>query len=939
MKRNLLTVLSLLLVIILAIGMVGCKNKNKGTAYTVDSSAFNSTAVYGGSLDISGLTLKSENGDSVAVTLDMVSGIDTATVGNKTLTISYGGENYSVSYSVKYCVTFVIDGNVTKQFVLNASEISVPETPVITGKQFEKWSAVVPNVITDNLTLEAIYKTLNSEREDAFTWSGTGSLNLEGYTVAGAESTYKVTDVDGNEDGALATVSIDSASGMLNYQLAADSAVIHFTATLGGETVGEKSWHVKKTEKPTLTLGDGSAALGIMIGSRRSSQRIVVNSDAVSLKYQITASNANANINVDDAIDASFLFIDVYKSGVTEVKVTAVNATNPTEKIEATKYVVVTPSSLVLANVADEYGIEGIWTIGSESVGGTLAPLRLSYDKSTAGDDFANYIQWVASDSDASVSNGNISLVKSTREPSIVEFKAQFSFMGISVETAPVSVRCVWDGVNVFGYDALYNETIQASPRPIVLQNNIKDDFKLNYTSMKTTYDSTYYNNTDQMQKAQIKILLQFKNDLYGNGYEINAHNATIGTLDKTGAFTANTIFRGPLNFVAMSETESSAISVKGQDNICFAIYEGVTVNNVTLKSCDLIPKDGSIDLTDLDYAGTTVEVLGDNVTIEYSRLMNGRTVLRVFGDDDDNTQKIHLNINNSVLSHAREFIIRMGTNRFVLKDGEASPYIGLTKNNEEYNDWVKDKYKNKNNYDKMTETEREEYDTLFINTFVTVKNSVLEEAGIFAIGIDAHFAGEALRDGTQYLGGDLLADWYDLAKTSYGAKLTFEGDVRLYNWKKLSDIDSSTLMENTLDKMSSTLATEIVNMKFDAKTLVEQIYKDSFTDSTKVEFRNIVEEIDGELYVHNGIAFFGGGKNYGIFENKMSGDFNHAFSTYNVSLGQLTDENGQNQGYLRHAAGNEPFYFVLYNADSTFGYAEQQAISASTNKYACLYK
>lgn len=932
MKRNLLTVLSLLLVVILAIGMVGCKNKNKDATYTVDTSAFNSTVAFGGSIDISGLALVSDGGERVAVTEDMISGIDTTTVGNKTLTVSYGDKTYNVDYSVKYCVTFIIEGVETKQFVLSASEISVPATPVVTGKQFEKWSTAVPNVITGNLTLEAVYKTLNSEREDAFTWSGTGTLNLEGYTVAGAECTYKVTDADGNENGSLATVSIDAVGGVINYQLTGESAVIHFTATAGGVTVGEKSWHIKKATKPTLTIGDGSAAVGIMVGSRRSSQRIVASSDNVSLKYQITTSNANANVDVDDAIDASFLFIDVYKSGVTEIKVTAVNATNPTEKIEATKYVVVTPSSLILANIADEYGIEGMWTIGSESVGGTLAPLRLTYDKNTAGADFMNYIQWVASDSDASVSGGNISLAKSTREPSVVEFKAQFSFMGISVETAPVSIRCVWDGVNVFGYDALYNETKSASPRPIVLQNNIKNDFKLNYTTIKTTYDATHYYNTDQMHKATVKVLLQFKNDVYGNGYEINAHNATIGTLDKTGAFTADTIFRGPLNFVAMSETESSAISVKGQDNICFALYEGVTLNNITLKSCDLIPKDGSIDLTDLDYAGTTVEVLGDNVTIEYSRLMNGRTVLRAFGDYDNSAKKIHLNINNSVLSHAREFIIRMGTNRFVLKDGVASPYLP--------NDNASlDRFDTKNSYDKMTEAEREEYDSLFINTFVTVKNSVLEEAGIFAIGIDSHFAGEALRDGTQYLGGELLAYWQDLAKTSYGAKLTFEGDVRLYNWKKLSDIDSSTLMENTLDRVTSALAEEIVNMRFDAKTLVEQIYRDSFTDPGKVEFRNVVEDVNGELYVHNGIAFFGGGKNYGVFENNISGDFNHAFSTYSVSLGQLTDENGRNQGYLRHAAGDEPFYFVLYNAESTFGYAEQVAISASANKYACLYK
>ena len=926
MKRNLLAVLSLMLVIILAIGMVGCnKDKDKDITYTVDTSTFNSVVPLGGTVDVAGLALVSDNGDRVAVTADMLSGVDTTSVGEKTFTVNYDGKGYDVSYTVKYCVTFIIEGVETKQLVLSASELSVPATPVIEGKQFEKWSNPIPNVLTGNLTLEAIYKTLSSEQEDAYTWTGAGTLNIEGFVTAGAECSASVTDVNGNENSALATVSVDTANNLIRYQLAGDTdVIIHFTAKVGDEVVGTKSWKVSRVAEPTLTLGDTSGAVGIMIGGRRSSQRIVASSDAVSLNYQVTPSNANVTVGLDAYTDASFLFIDVNKAGVTEVTVTAINSTNPTERVQAKKYVVVTPSELILANSADEYGIEGIWTIGSESLGGTLAPLRLTYDASVVGEGFLENIKWVTDDSDASVTDGNISLTKSDRAPSVVSFKAQFSFMGVSVETAPVAIRCVWNGVNIFGYDALYSETTKASPRPIVLQQSIKDDFKPNYTTMTTTYDATHYYNTNQLANAKVKILIQFKNDVYGNGYEINAHNATIGTLDSTGAFTSATIFRGPLNFVAMSESSSSAISVKGQDNICFALYEGVTVNNITLKSCDLDASGGSVDLTELDYAGTTVEVLGDNVTIEYSRLMNGRTVLRVFGDATNAAKKIHLTVNNSVLSHSREFILRMGSNRFVTVDGVASPNLP--------NDTT-DKYNTKNNYNGMTDAEREAYDNLFINTFVTVKNSIFEEAGIFAIGIDAHFAGEALRDGTQYFGGELLAYWKNLAKTSYGAKLTFEGDVRLYNWKKLSDIDSSTLMENTLDKMSSSLAEEIVNMKFEVKTLVENIYK------SNKEFNNILEDVGGNLYVHNGIAFFGGGKNYGVFENKMSGDFDSTFATYNVALSDLTDENGKNQGYLKHAAGNEPFYFFIYNADSTFGYAEQVAISNSGKKYDCLYK
>ena len=44
-----------------------------------------------------------------------------------------------------------------------------------------------------------------------------------------------------------------------------------------------------------------------------------------------------------------------------------------------------------------------------------------------------------------------------------------------------------------------------------------------------------------------------------------------------------------------------------------------------------------------------------------------------------------------------------------------------------------------------------------------------------------------ALADGSGFLGG-LIDSWHDLAKTSYGAKLTFEGDVRMYGWKDINN-------------------------------------------------------------------------------------------------------------------------------------------------------
>ena len=95
--------------------------------------------------------------------------------------------------------------------------------------------------------------------------------------------------------------------------------------------------------------------------------------------------------------------------------------------------------------------------------------------------------------------------------------------------------------------------------------------------------------------------------------------------------------------------------------------------------------------------------------------------------------------------------------------------------------------------------------------------------------------------------------------------------------------------------------------------------------------YANVLYTTGGKEYVHAGIAFFGGGKNYGVVENLITSDFNHKFSSYSVTLREL-----QGQGYLETASGKEAFYFFIYNKDSTFTYETQISM---TDKYACLYR
>ncbi len=638
--------------------------------------------------------------------------------------------------------------------------------------------------------------------------------------------------------------------------------------------------------------------------------------------YEIELSNDNFDCQKGQVI----LIQAPTKAGVTTITVKAEDSNG--NEVTATKTVVVNPRDLSIVEEAlGSSNIEGVFTLGGSDVAGNAVSHTFTVSTGAAsevGAGLNEHIVWESSSKSVTVDKGVVTLAK-TGEAELVSLTAKLVVDGKTcLSSNPYTFRAVYEGVNIGNYADLVTAT--KAKKTVVLNANIAfptQRSEIDVIPMKTTYDDTYQQNlnkiNDTNNAAQINTLLQFRNDLYGNGYVINAHNATRGLMDGVGALTPDSIFRGPLNFVAMSQS-GGAISVKGQDNVCFAVFEGVTVNNVELRGCDLqADKDGNYELTDLDYVGTTVEVFGDDVSIEYSRIYNGRTVLRVFGDEKDATKVLNLNIQNSVLSGAREFIIRMGSNCFVQDKDVASPYIDA-------NDTTA--HLTKETYNTKTAAEKAAYDAKYIKTFVTLKNSVLKDAGIFAIGIDAHFAGAALHDAEAGGFGGILKDstgaWKDLAKTSYGAKLTFEGEVKLYNWKPLDQIDSSTLIE--MMKLPGTERLDFEEeLEFNVAEMVKYVADNAAEGSA---YSKIITE---DNWVHAGIAFFGGGKNYGVFDNAT----NLGLSSFPISLSDVQ------KGFLTSAAGNEHFYFTLYLDDenSEFKPADQEkSLAPGGDGYNCIY-
>ncbi len=750
----------------------------------------------------------------------------------------------------------------------------------------------------------------------------TGSLNLS--VRDEHDYTYTYTAVDKNGQ-ALASdrfrLSFDTSNAanghiLVNYELL-DTAylgkvTVTVTASFGGAALSESCEIVFAND---FEIAFSQEVIALENGKNTAVSFTVTPSNAA-VNLSATLSNGNASV-----LPTSGGRIDLYtqKAGVSVLTLTATDPLTGVSKTE-TVTLVIKPTSLYVKESISPYGVENRLAVGGREADGSpnRFGLSLEYDQTKVQEGFGAYLSFVTDNPMVTVNENGVLLIAEDFVGEVT-VRGVFSAHGVRSESAPMTVLCVGNGRNVRSFKELY-ETVNAG-LPVVLMENIVDDFgyidgAMFYTEetvekIHTTYDDTFYKNGGREDEAFVKVLLSFRNDLYGNGYAINAGNVTM-QLDGIGALKPDALFRGPLNFVSLTDNMAS---VKAQDNICFALYEGVSVRNVTLQGCTLSNETGAVDLTDLDYVGTTVEVLGDGVEILYSRVENGRTVLRVFGDAEDASKKITVNISNSVLGYAREFILRMGSNAFVDPEGESFASARLPGDNGQV-------FPAQKTYALMSPEEKAAYDEAFVKTYVNVKNSVFTEAGIFAVGIDSHFSGMYLDRGSTAVGptfASLVPEWHDLAKTSYGAKLTFEGDVRLYSWKDLSMIDSSTLIE--VNEALTENHPEL-DLRLNVADMVNTVAK-------KPNFGNIVYNKNGKQFAHAGITFFGGGYNYGVFEYKNPANPMFAELTgYEINLADADKE------FLNSAAGNESFYFLLANANSSFSLEEQERLLASEDGF-----
>ncbi len=664
-----------------------------------------------------------------------------------------------------------------------------------------------------------------------------------------------------------------------------------------------------------------------------------VTTEQVSLEgvtYTWSANNDLVSISDKDDGTAEIKALGV---GTSILTVRAMKDGEQVGKTIQKKITVVRPIvAMEFAENTKTHGIGGVLAVGDTKYDGTYKTDRTSQKLMLTYGDAVNE-QYAGKDVLFSSNDENVAKPYLTMDDFKIDivstgnatFTAKWkyaSYFGENVK-AEITVTAVKDGVNVSTYEEL--KKVTEDGRSVVLTSNVMlgkrgatvSELESYATEMPTTYDWTFYKNQG-LERPNVYYLINFKNDVYGNGFEINGDYITRAT-DATGN---PLLFQGPLDLVSAK----GMAAVKAQDNIVFLVSENATINNVSLKGCsdESLYNEGAFDLSLLNYVGTTLEISSD-ATVKNCRISNGRTVVRIYGGDgsiplvdsfsDVNVaeEKINVSIESCIMTMAREFIVKIGSNRAVSNAGVENNGVGkLPKQNGGFYE----PYNYANNTDP--------YFNSFVMTDVTLKNSVLASSGIFAIGMETHFAGVMLA-GT---GGISIDYWQNLAATSFPSALRLEGDVRILDWKKTSNVDSSTLIETTasLSEGAQFLKLNIAEMLL------------SFAGTAGYE--NIVDKTSSgteDIYVHSGICLYGGGNNYSYVD--FSGMTNEMFGDYSVNLNILTknpdgtDREQSDPLYLQGAmlplaAGSSDFKFYMYNTDSEFSYLKQQELIESNIAY-----
>lgn len=483
--------------------------------------------------------------------------------------------------------------------------------------------------------------------------------------------------------------------------------------------------------------------------------------------------------------------------------------------------------------------------------------------------------------------------------------------------------------------------------------------------SVETTYNHEF---ADQYNKqypnnpldTEIKVGLRVQKDFYGNGYQINMNNlcfpnhGEINTdVRKLYPTKGEDYFFGPLSYVSIGNVEFEVIRAFGQDNVGLMLDgDNITLNDVKVQNMD----DNS-NKRNYSYVGTVVEVNGENNTIKNSEIKLGKNLVRAF--DSDN-----LTIDNSILRRSAEFNLKVGSNQTSKVDTTKNISInGVSTNLGQFLD-INNKSANSANaylerfldlgnyansfYDgviancddeslyNILETFQEslnntsdyydENNNLDYAAVININDSTLSESGIFSIAFESMFNGPFLYNGLSFTIksalGELLRSVMptNIGGSSRPVKVILDGNTEINDWKKISDIDLTNLIEERLSLLFTQMGIES-NVTIDQFFPLKSILKDVSSES-------IYKDSEGNEWLNTMVAYYGGGANLSKLEDERTnvGDKGKAvevsllrnFNKYVIS-GDFSDPMTMVPTILSKcvlfAIGFNPFSFVVNSA------------------------
>ena len=550
--------------------------------------------------------------------------------------------------------------------------------------------------------------------------------------------------------------------------------------------------------------------------------------------------------------------------------------------------------------------------------------------------------------------SNNVSVAeKDDYKTGTVTFKAsgdaylKFGFDNPSyTDTYTYNFKIVEDGVNVYDYDDLMYCTnksqkgeiavlrrhleslsntyvLDANGRPSSQKKNNETElfghysngkysFKNEIYEFETKYNQEYIKQWNEFAKVTtgyepvsdfVKVGLHVQKDFYGNGFTLNLHNLTypyqtMSVIDQDGntqivpQLSDDNLFRGPLPYYTLGDPNNMPlVTAYGQDNIGMYVEgEGITINDVNIKNCDF-----GNNLANLDTVGTVMEVYGKDITIKNSRLSNGKTVFRSFGDKSNDNSNIKLD--NCMLSYARNFLVSSGnynfnkvdgsrTYQFVHEDGtrkmdKIDDYLSADKSSgtKSLGDQALENYLMGEDKGYLLETMRSIQNGLDLartpgNRYygdLTINDVLFYRSGISSIALESLFNGPFLYNATPTLVGEIFAKAEGLLDNtslvpllpqqvggiSYPVEINLKGKTKFYDYKTTNLLDINGLVGEHISDIIGTYAPEYAD-----KITLDRIFpiKDVLVDDGR-ELGAVLNK-DGTNNLNVPIAFYGGGIN-----------------------------------------------------------------------------